>query len=204
MNKEYILDSAQIFTLFFIMLGPIKLLAPFAVATKSLPFKNTFNLAWQSTLIGAVVIIVCGLIGSKLLLSWNIPVEVLSLTAALIFAYVAFTMILRPHNKPPEHSDEATTSPPHSLWVALTMIITPYGLAAFIALITLSESRDRLDVILTQLGIVMFLNLICMMFIHQIMGKVGALLLQILGVALGILQAALAMTMIVEAIKMLK
>ena len=50
----------------------------------------------------------------------------------------------------------------------------------------------------------MLMNLVCMMFIQQLMGKVGMMVMQLLGAVLGVLQAGLAMSMIFKALQLMK
>jgi multiple antibiotic resistance protein len=188
------------FTLFFIMLGPLKMLGPFLQATKSQSKPEVQKIAWQAALIASVALIVCGYIGKSLLINWNIPVPILLLTSGIIFFIVAMGLIIKP-----KRPQDKANSPPEAtgLGTALTMIITPYGAATLISLLAISRDSERDFTILLNILAVMFLNFLSMFFIRQIMGKVGIMIMQLLGVVLGVLQASLALKMIYESIKLL-
>ncbi|MBS1972082.1 MAG: hypothetical protein JSU04_17360 [Bdellovibrionales bacterium] len=202
METPYLISSTQILTLFFIMLGPMRLLGPFLQESKSLTKSQIHDIAWRAALISAVALMICGYIGKILLDNWSIPIPILNLTSGLIFFIVAMTLIIKP-KAPPPPSAQASEPAPTGLSTALKMVITPYGAAILIGLLALSKEPARDQIILINLVIVMFLNYLAMFFIRQIMGKVGMLIMQLLGVVLGVLQAALALNMIYLSIKML-
>lgn len=193
MNSPYIVDIAEIFTFFFIMLGPLRMLGPFSRDAKSLSPPQIHKIALQGAIISAIALIICGFIGKVLLDKWHIPVPILELTCGIIFAIVAFKLILRTKKE----EVPAEKSPPLTgLSAALTMIITPYGAAILIGLLSMSQDGDRtLAIIACLLGVIV-LDYLAMFFIRQIMGKTGMVVMSLLGVVLGVLQAALALNMI--------
>jgi multiple antibiotic resistance protein len=69
-------------------------------------------------------------------------------------------------------------------------VVTPYGIAAVIALFVASASNERIEVIVALLVAVMVLNLVTMLFAHRILNGATALVLQIVGAVLGVLQVA--------------
>ncbi|WP_413288443.1 MarC family protein [Bdellovibrio sp. HCB337] len=202
MEHTYIADTVQVFTLFFIMLGPLRILGPFARATKSLPQREVNALAWKSALVALILLIVCGLIGKGLLEKWLIPVPILELTSGLIFAFVAFKMILAPKTEDPTTSQP--TPPPRPVGVATNMLVSPYGAAILIGLLALSLDTNRTLSIFMMLALVMFVDMLAMIYIRKIMTEIGAVILQMLGVVLGVLQAALALSIIHQSLLLLR
>ena len=87
--------------------------------------------------------------------------------------------------------------------LAFPTIITPHGLATFILLLAVSHDVSRDILIVALFFAVMLLNLIVMWFARPIIRR-GAFLLQIFGAGLGVLQVALAIQIIVEALRFLK
>jgi len=201
MEKAYLLGAVEIFTFFFIMLGPLRLLGPFSQVTKSLSDQEIHDIAWRAGVLSAAALIACGLVGEALLIKWNIPIPILALTSGLIFFYIAFYMIVAP--KQAAVCDTATVKIT-GLGTALSMIITPYGAAILIGLLALSEGDTQREMqIFGILLAVLFLNFLAMFFIRQIMHKVVMMILQLLGVVLGVLQAALALNLIYNSLKIL-
>ncbi|MNJ96859.1 hypothetical protein D3C87_145930 [compost metagenome] len=202
MEENYVIGAAQIFTLFFIMLGPLKMLGPFAKASQALPPQKLKKLSWQAVGIAAIAVLLGGFLGRGLLKSWGIGIPILELTSGLIFAFVAFGLILKPHKSEVAGPLEAPNLQAPN--VAFSMIVTPYGVAVLITLLTMSMSAQRTLLILGILGLVLILNLLAMIFIREVMGKIGALTMQLLGTVLSVLQAALAIQIIYVAISSLK
>jgi multiple antibiotic resistance protein len=192
MQSQYLLGASEVFTLFFIMLGPLKLLGPFSKATHHVPESTIHSLAWKSTLILTPLLVIFGYVGLMLTRNWHIPLTILELTSGLIFAYVAFMLILKPKkDEPPETAPEI-----NPLSVALGMILTPYGVATLILLLASSQDEQRTLLIFALLGLNMFLNFLAMFFIRPLMGKAGSIFMMMLGSVLGVLQAALALFII--------
>lgn len=193
MEHPYALDAGQLFTLFFIVFGPLKLLGPFMKATQGMAQPAITSLAVKAVVIIAPILVILSFVGRSLLQKWQIPVGILLMTGGLIFAFVAFSMILV-HKK--EEPSPANPVEPNPLSVALSMILTPYGIAALIVVLAMSRDHERTLMIFAMLFANLILNLLSMIYVRKIMGKAGAISLQILGAVLGVLQASLALQMI--------
>jgi multiple antibiotic resistance protein len=76
--------------------------------------------------------------------------------------------------------------------------VTPYGIAALIALLVNSPDAARTAAVVAILIAVMVVNLLAMLYVRRIMGGVIVLALQIIGAVLGVLQVALAVQMILR------
>ena len=85
-----------------------------------------------------------------------------------------------------------------ALRLAFPTVVTPYGIAAVIALLVNSPDAARTASILAILIGVMVLNLLAMLYVRRIMGGVTVMALQIFGAVLGVLQVALAVQMILR------
>ncbi|MBX2987167.1 MAG: hypothetical protein KF802_04650 [Bdellovibrionaceae bacterium] len=195
MSENYIASAAQIFTLFFVMLGPLKMLGPFAKASQSLSEAEIRKTAWRSTGLATLAAITGGFVGSFLLGKWGIPVTTLELTGGIIFLIAALLIIFRP----PAAASSEPAPPAKPPTVAFSMIITTYGMAVVIMLLSLSQSPQRTLLVLGLLLLVMLLNLLSMMNIRRLTGPAGALAMGALGTALSVLQVALALQMILMA-----
>ncbi len=192
----YVVDAAHIFTFFFIMLGPVKMLIPYARATQTLDKGQLFSLSWKSALIGAIIAVAGGFVGKVMLGSWGIPVPVLLMGAGIIFFLFALNIVLPPAPAPAP----ATSAPPPAptiMHVVFPMILTPYGLAAVIAFLASSADGARTVTIIAILLINMLLNLLCMIFVRPILKVITPVGMQILFAVLGVLMIGLALQIII-------
>ena len=190
------LGLAQIFTLFFLMIGPLKVIGPFAMATREMsgPERNRFAL--KAFTISTIAVLVGGLLGAQLIVKWNVTVPALTLAAGLVFLLVALRMVLIQYEPPPPPPE--STSKPNTLEFSFPNVITPYGIAAVIAVMTIAS--DRLAVIVGLILAVMVLDLLAMLFARPILGALG-LPLKVVGSVLGVAQVALAIQIILNALR---
>ena len=200
--------ARQVFTFLFLMLGPIKIIGPFAMVTKGADAALTRRIALWATLFSSISLLVAALLGEGILSSYGMPLPILSLAAGLILFLVALINILQQFRPPAQHGDEneAPVSLP-TMKTALTplafpAIVTPYGIAALVVFLALSpDVRSRLLVGAIMLGI-MLLNL-CFMLLTRLMLPVLSVLMPILGAVLGIVQVALGLQIINNSLRAL-
>jgi multiple antibiotic resistance protein len=91
-----------------------------------------------------------------------------------------------------------------ALKLLFPMVLTPFGIAAVIVLLALSTESGRTGLIAGMVVAVMLLNLIAMLFARKILVGATIVVLQILGAVLGILQAGLAVQIILRGLRDLK
>lgn len=200
--------ARQVFTFLFLMLGPFKIIGPFAMVTKGADAALTRRIALRATLFSSIALLAAALLGESILSSYGMPLPILSLAAGLILFLVALINILQQFRPPAQH-DEANEAPvpPPTMKVALTplafpAIVTPYGIAALVVFLALSpDLRSRLLVGAIMLGI-MVLNL-CFMLMTRLMLPVLTVLMPILGAVLGIVQVALGLQIINNSLRAL-
>lgn len=200
--ERYVIEAPQIFTLFFVMLGPLRILGPYAHFTEQVAPDDLKRLSLRACFIAAVALFIGGFLGQHLLDSWRISLSVMELTGGLVFAFFAFLVIFFPPKSQPQASVENPLE--ESGRVAFSMIVTPYGMAVVILLLSLSHSWHRTLLILGLLFVVLILNLLAMLYVRQIMGKFGSAVLRLLGGVLSVLQAALAVQIIYNSLQSLR
>ena len=199
------LGLGAIFTIFFITLGPLKLLGPFAQQTRSLDSAKLRGIAFRAFGIGVIAVGVGGYIGSALAAKWNISAPAIVMATGIIFLLVALNMVMAPYN--PVHAvSEPLPEQPMAATLKLTfpLIVTPYGIAALIAVFVAPDYSTRSGEIYLLLVLVMVLNLLAMVFVRQIMRGPVLLTLQVLGAVLGVLQVGLAVQIIIRALRELQ
>ncbi|HEY7062479.1 MAG TPA: MarC family protein [Chloroflexota bacterium] len=205
------LDLGTIFTYFFLMLGPLKLIGPFAKLTAGTDPAFQRMLALRAFAIACGAGLVAAIVGQKLLQKWDVSLPALLLAAGLVLLLVALQTVLHQYHPEPPPAPPAEPGPPHapSLGLALTplafpSIITPYGSAVLILLLAASSEMGRDLAILGMFVAVMVVDLLAMLFAHQILKAIGLTPLVVLGGVLGVLQVGLAMQMLVLAGKLLR
>lgn len=201
------LGPAEIFTIFFVTLGPLKVLGPFAQRTHGLDDATVRRIAFTAFLFGTIGIIIGGFVGRSLLANWNVSIGSMAIAAGIIFLIVALRQLLEQY-EPPHAAETAAPLPSSPVGAALRIlfpiVLTPYGIAAVIVLLANSSASVRTEIIVALLIGVMILDLVAMLFARKILVGITMIVLQILGGVLGVLQAALAIEFIVRGLQMLK
>lgn len=184
-------ELSQIFTFLFLMLGPFKIIGPFAKMTENATPQMTRQIAVRAILFSILGILLAALLGEKVLGNFGIPVPILALTGGLILFLVALSNVIQQYAPPSVKEDH----PAPTLMMALNplafpTIVTPYGIAAVIVFMTISpDFHTQLLIGVMVIGI-MLINLVVMLLVRHI-GKLLFLVLSLLGAVLGVVQVAL-------------
>jgi multiple antibiotic resistance protein len=192
-------DIREIFTFLFIMLGPIKLLAPFAKLTAASSESESRSLALRAALIATLTILAASFIGQAMLAKWNVSPGALAIAGGILFFLVALSLVLDPYTEPPPQAFAQAPSMRALIRQVVPKIVTPYGIAAVILLLTLMPDK-KVAIVEILVGI-MALDLIAMLFARKILAVV-AFPLQIFGTVMGVLQVALSVQMVIYGIRL--
>ena len=123
------------------------------------------------------------------------------LAGGVIFALVGLSLVLEQyqpaHPVPPPLPGEPMAA---AMRITFPTVVTPYGIAALIVVLSNSRDLGRTGAILALLLAVMVLNLLTMLYGRRIMGGVTVMVLQVIGAVLGVLQVAIAIDMILRAL----
>jgi multiple antibiotic resistance protein len=199
------LGPAEIFTLLFVMLGPLKVLGPFAHRTDGVDNLTVRRIALWAFVVATIAVIVGGFLGRTLLANWRVSSAALTLTGGLVFFLVALRQLLEQYQPP--HAAAVEPLPPSPLAAAgrlvFPMLLTPYGIAAVIALLASSPDSARTAMIVGFVFVVMLLNLLAMLFARRILVGPMVIVLQVLGAVLAVLQVALAVQIILMGLRSL-
>ena len=194
----------QIFTFLFLMLGPFKIIGPFARITQGADPALTRKIAFHAILYSSVSLLLAAFLGRILLSRFGIPIPVLAISGAIILFLVALLGIINQFTPSPAKEGTAVT-PTLNMAInplAFPTIVTPYGIAAVIIFLSIfPDSGMRLYIGIVVLAI-MALNLIIMLITRYI-SKFLAIFLAVLGAILGIIQVALGLNIIYNQIKIL-
>jgi multiple antibiotic resistance protein len=200
-----VIGLGEVFTLFFVTLGPLKLLGPFAQRTRGLDDAALRRLAVHVFVISTIAMIGGCLMGRALLQSWHVSVAALRLTGGIVFFMVALRQLLEQYTPAPAAAPEPLpASPVHAAaQLVFPMVLTPYGIAAAIALLTSSPTYERTSALLGLIVVVMVLDLVAMLFARRILVGFAILILQVIGAVLAVLQVALSVQFIIGGLRML-
>ena len=194
------LDASQILILLFVTLGPLKILGPFVQQTRELDGSALRRLELRVFILSVVSVLVAAFLGSAMLVKWSISLPALLIAIAIIFFLVAIQVVLAQYGErqdvPPLPQDPWAAA----LRLTFPTVITPYGIAAVIALLAATDDPTRVRMILALALLVMALNYVFMMFARKIMRGVFLLVLQVLGSVLGVLQVALSVQILLWAL----
>ncbi|KRG43303.1 hypothetical protein ARC20_00975 [Stenotrophomonas panacihumi] len=199
---HYVLSLGEVFLLFFIMIGPIKSIGPFAAATSGLAAAELRRVAVKVFAISLASVLLASLLGANLLLKWHIHPMVLQFAGGLVFLLVALQMVLAQYRAP--EAAGVPGSPPPIAHLVFPVTLPAYGIAALIVLIALSGGIARTLSIVGLACAVLVLDLLVMLFVRPLLRWIGQLPLQILGAVLGMLQVALALQLLLSAVRMFR
>jgi multiple antibiotic resistance protein len=190
----------MIFALLFLMLGPIKLLGPFATATKDSDRVFRFRLATRAFLFAVGAVTIAAALGKRMLDNFAIPVQVLQIAAGVILFLVALQAVMQQYST----ARPSGPSEPPSLAMAFSplafpTIVTPYGIAAVTILITLAPTIQTAVMVAGVVYFILFLDWLAMLGAHVIVRWLGPVLL-LVGVVLGVNQVALGLQLILGGI----
>lgn len=195
----------KVFVFLFLTLGPLKLLGPFVLMTQRCEAKARRTLAVRATIVSIVAIIFAAVTGASTLKKWGISIGSLLLTAGLILFLVALKPVLEQFA--PQQSRAAPPSdapPPTPMRLAFPTIVTPYGIAILIVLVTLRDDIATDSQVLGVAVFVLLLDLIAMLFAQRILTTpLVPIALGIVEPVMGVLQVALGVSAVVRALNIL-
>jgi multiple antibiotic resistance protein len=197
-------EPAQIFTFFFVTLGPLKVIAPFVARTREVDPARLRQIALWAFSVATLGVVAGGLLGSHLLVTWRVSMPALQLSGGNVFFLVAMRQLLEQY-EPPREAAEPAPLPDATLAAAARLVfpllLTPYGVAAAIALLASSTSAGRTATILGLLVAVMVLNLVAMWFARQLLVGPVLVVLQVIGSVLAVMQVALSVQFILTGLR---
>lgn len=196
MDSPYILNAGQIFTFFFIMLGPLRFKDAYSKVLIQFEEEERKKLAWKIGAITTLTLVIGGYVGSMLLIKWKISHPVLLLAAGILFFVAIFKHLFS--NKP--EFQELFKNKPNAMDIALHMTMSQYGLAVVILLMSFSHDTSRILTILMCLFAVMIINILTMIFSKPSTKQSP---LRIFEPIIGTLQFALSIQMIVIGVNMI-
>jgi multiple antibiotic resistance protein len=189
------LGLSKIFTFFFLTLGPKAVIAPFARSTATLDPGGRRNVALATTGISLVSIVIAATLGVRVLSNWGISTGALLIAAGIILFLIAMDSIreqYEPGDKPVATVNGDISVRRLAFRLAFPFVVSPYGVAVVILVLTSRPEFVPITPILAMLGGIMLLNLLAMLGANRIASSpYVAPAFAVVGAVLGVLQAAL-------------
>lgn len=196
-----------VFTVFFMLLGPIKVIPAFYGVTRNSDSQFKRAVAIRAGVIASASVAFVALAGVSFLTKYHISVDAVRIGGGLVLLIAALNTIFpRPQ---PASANSSTTPTALQLAVspvAMPIIVPTAGVAAILIFSALAPENPGMNMAVgICLAIVMVLDFLVMHFIDTIMKTPGLMyVLQILGGILVFMQVGLAIETIVTALKNLK
>jgi multiple antibiotic resistance protein len=190
-----------IFTIFFMLLGPIKIIPAFVSLTKDADDQYKRAVASRSAGIAVALVLFVAFVGSTLLDKYHISLNALRIAGGLVLIVAALNTIFRKAQTARAHPG-ATLVQIAASPLAVPVIVPPAGVAAILIFIMLApEYPGMWAAIGIALSVVMILDFLVMFFIDVVMKTPGLMLvLLVVGAALVFLQVCIGVEIILRAL----
>jgi multiple antibiotic resistance protein len=201
---------SYVFVIFFLTLGPLKVIPIF----NRLCYKTEPNfakkLALKATIISSIILFAVAIIGKGILAKWDVSTAALFVAGGLLILMASLQMLSNfslPKPLSPETEPYTEENIPAIAINPLTIpaIITPYGIVAILVATSQAEGDIKRQIsIFALLLLIILLNWLGMIFAKVIVQKVNIITLVIVGWFFAVLQAGLAVDLMIEGIKRAK
>jgi multiple antibiotic resistance protein len=204
------LSYGDIGILFFLTLGPLKAILPFARVTRGTEPAFQRAVAWRSTAIATAIVLAVALLGPLVLTNWHVSPPAIIITCGIILFYQALRIIMQTPAAVSASADRETSPSPPSpaiavFPIAIPAIVTAPGIAAIAAIIVINRHDLAHEAIVVALLLgVMALNLLTLWNIETILKRGFAWVLPVVGWVLAVLQASLAVQMVIYSLRALE
>jgi len=200
------LGLTKIFTFFFLTLGPKAVIAPFARTTAGLDATTRHRVALAATAISLVSIVISATIGVRVLDNWGVSTGALLIAAGIILFLIALDSIRSQYEPPDDGRGEPEREASFqqlAFRLAFPYIVSPYGVAVVILVLTTRPAAVPIEPILAMLGGIMLLNLGAMLGARRLVRSAYvAPAFAVVGAVLGVLQAALGIQAILVGLRL--
>jgi len=194
-----------VFTIFLMLLGPLKLIPSFAGLTRGADRRFKRGVAIRGAVIASALCAFVALAGGILLGRYRISIDALRISGGLVLLIAALQVIFQKANSSSLGSGTPTAIQLAASPVAVPMIVPPAGVAAILIFMMVAPQYPGMtQAVAFCLATMMVLDFLVMCFIDRVMKTPGLMIvLTVLGSVLIFVQAALAIEMILNALKSL-
>jgi multiple antibiotic resistance protein len=196
-------EFSFVLPVFFLVLGPLKVIPAFAQLTRDADLAYRRRAAVYATLFASAICVVLGLLARTMADNYRLSVVALQLTAGLILLIWSLNAIFARGDATPRIAAHPSPVELAMSPLATPVIITPAGVAALMVFVLLDPNvRGGHPALVGTLALVMALNFLVMYFNDQIVKLQWLLgLLQLLGSVLVVVQVAFAVQVILNVLR---
>ena len=189
----YVLTQVSIldaFIIFFVTLGPLKALGPFAQATRGADPAFRRTVARRATAIAAAIVIGVVLLESVVLEQWRVSVAAVVVSGSIIIFCQSLQMIMKPPPLQPQGAEPVPLNLALACFpLAVPALVTAPGIAAIVVFMAIAGGDWRQTaIVLGALLVIMALNLVTLLNTEEIR-RVPSPLLKVVGWVMAVLQA---------------
>lgn len=214
------IDMAYVFTIFFLTLGPLKIIPAAAAVTAGLPWGAVLAIAVRACLLATLIAVGIFYGGNHVVTAWRVSVESIAIAGGMLLFVTAlktitsFSLAEMPPAAAAANPARTAASPWRTLFgllerpvlspLVIPATITPIGVVAlfYFAAATQADPAVQRDTLLVLLQI-MGLNFLAMVFARPLLQVIGLAVLQAIGWVMSALQAALAIQIILGTLRRL-
>jgi multiple antibiotic resistance protein len=198
-------SSPDAFIIFFLTLGPLKAIGPFARVTRGADPALCRSLAWRATSIATVIVLAVALLGAVILKNWRVSVPAIIIAGGLILFLQALQMIMEPpaapSPPPPDDDRQPLSLALANFPLAIPALVTAPGLTAIVAFMAIAAvDLTQKVLVIALLLLIMALNLLALLNVRLIFQYISPTILLVVGWVMAVLQAALAAQYIINAL----
>jgi multiple antibiotic resistance protein len=203
------LSYTDIAIIFFLTLGPLKAILPFARATRGTELIFRRTVAWRAVAISTIIVLAVALLGPFVLTKWHVSVSAIVITCGIILFYQALHVVMQAPPAPGASGQQDNPSQPSPVIaifpIAIPAIVTAPGIAAIVAVVVLNRhDLSHEAIVVAILVLVMALNLLTLWNNEAILRHGLAGVLPVVGWVLAVLQASLAVQMVIYSLRLLE
>lgn len=202
MTSEVTFDFPYALMVFFLTIGPIKIIPVFAHLTHGDERPDPRRVAVYATLFATAICVAIGLLARTLVARYRLAVPTLQLTGGLILLIWSLNAIFGRSDAAAKAQDGASAMQIALAPLATPMIMTPAGVAALMVFVLLAPGvPDGYQMVASALALVMAMNFLVMFYNDRIVNRRWLLVpLQLLGAVLAVAQLAFAVQVILNAL----
>lgn len=188
-----------LFGLLFMTMGPIRAIAVFSKVGNRDDAPGVRALAFRATGLVAAAFLMTVLIGNGVLTAWGVSYPVLILAGGVVLTALSLQTLLSPATGPGTSPDPETTP---AAAVAFPGLFPPIAVSVPLIFSVPFPGWETKIGILTIGGALMAANLLFMLRSKAILRGIGPVPLQLFGAVFGVLQLALGLEFISDALRM--
>ena len=195
--------ASFIFTIFFLLLGPIKIIPAFQRLTHQSGSEFKREAAFKASLIASALVGIVAVFGEGLAAKYSISLDAVRIAGGLVLLLSALKLMF-----PSAEPSSSGASKPTALQIAISplatpIIVPPAGIAAVLIFVMMAPQYPGSGLVIALgLATMMVLDFLVMFFADDFVKLPGLLvLLQVFGSALIFIQLALAIEVLLGALR---